>query len=88
VLGDGGEYFRDVHAALAVLAELEGTGISGPGWPWRTTISPFPESGWPAYLFKRGLRVEGVDMAHTPLMNSEMTLVAREGSGASWRRKG
>ena len=41
-----------------------GLGISGPGWPWRTTTRrPCRSSGCPAYFVQRGLGIERVDVA-------------------------
>src|SRR5438067_2251988 len=56
-----------------------GLGINGPGWPCRTTMSPatLPSSGWPAYFASAGLGSKVSTWLTPPLMNSEMTAVAR-----------
>ena len=56
-----------------------GLGISGPGWPWRTMTSPptLPSSGCPAYLVSAGFGSNVSTWLTPPLMNSEITAVAR-----------
>src|ERR1700730_13765756 len=56
---------------------LNGLGISGPGCPCRTTTSPLPESGCPAYFSRAGFGSNVSTWLTPPLMNSEITLVAR-----------
>src|SRR5258705_13800057 len=56
-----------------------GLGVSGPGCPWRrmTSQSTFPSSGCPAYLVNAGLGSKVSTWLTPPLMNSEITAVAR-----------
>src|SRR5262245_5169925 len=56
-----------------------GLGISGPGYPWRTMTSPatLPSSGCPAYFISAGLGSNVSTWLTPPLMNSEITAVAR-----------
>src|SRR5579871_6620050 len=67
---------------------VNGLGISGPGFPCRTTISPLPVSGCPAYLFKAGLGSNESTWLTPPLMNSEITLLARAGKCGGLGDKG
>src|ERR1051326_3783263 len=57
--------------------DVKGLGISGPGLPCRTTISPLPVSGCPAYLFSAGFGSKVSTWLTPPLINSEITLLAR-----------
>src|SRR5580692_2197017 len=57
--------------------KVKGLGIRGPGFPCRTTISPLPVSGCPAYLVSAGLGSKVSMWLTPPLMNKEMTLLAR-----------
>src|SRR3989442_9632487 len=61
------------------LLNWNGLGISGPGWPWRTMTSPatLPSNGCPAYLVSAGLGSNVSTWLTPPLMNSEITAVAR-----------
>ena len=52
-----------------------GLGMRGPGWPCRTTTDS--AIGWPAYFFSAGLWSNVSTWLTPPLMNSEMTAVAR-----------
>src|SRR5216683_1199384 len=63
------------------LRNLKGLGIRGPGCPCRTTTSPFPVRGVPAYFSRAGLGSKVSTWLTPPLMNKEMTLLAR---GAKW----
>jgi hypothetical protein len=56
---------------------VNGLGINGPGKPWRTTTSPLPVNGCPAYLSSAGFGSNVSTWLTPPLMNSEMTALAR-----------
>src|ERR1700682_1973284 len=60
---------------------VNGLGIRGPGKPWRTTTSPWPVIGWPAYLSSIGFGSNVSTWLTPPLMNSEITALAR---GLKW----
>src|SRR5207247_2886453 len=59
------------------LLNWNGLGISGPGQPWRTLMSPLPVSGCPAYLVRAGLGSNVSTWLGPPVMNSEITAFAR-----------
>src|SRR5579862_7740580 len=57
--------------------KLYGLFISGPGKPWRTTISPLPSSTIPLYFSSAGLYWNVSTWLTPPLMNREITAFAR-----------
>ena len=52
---------------------VNGLGISGPGWPCRTTTSPFARQRLAGVLVSAGLGSNVSTWLTPPLMNSEIT---------------
>src|SRR6516164_3560672 len=59
------------------LLNVNGLGMSGPGFPCRTTISPLPVNGCPAYLTSAGFGSNVSTWLTPPLINKEITALAR-----------